>query len=80
LIGVFLVFASLILPALSATASTPRWRLPFGYGVGLAGYAAGLVVSGLWDVPTGAAIVCALAFVAAIALLLRRSFASDIAG
>jgi zinc/manganese transport system permease protein len=74
LIGVFLVFASLILPALSASASSPRWRLPFGYGVGLAGYAAGLVISGLWDVPTGAAIVCALAFVAAIAAVLRPFF------
>jgi hypothetical protein len=78
LIGVFLAFASLILPALSASASSPRWRLSFGYGVGLAGYKAGLVISGLWDVPTGAAIVCALAFVAAVAAMLSPFSESEV--
>lgn len=62
LIGVFLVFASLILPALAA-ASVQRHRLGFGYLVGLAGYALGLIVSFAADLPTGAAIVCALAAV-----------------
>jgi zinc/manganese transport system permease protein len=66
LIGVFLVFASLILPALAAV-SVPRHRLTFGYLVGLAGYALGLVASFVLDLPTGAAIVCALAVAAALA-------------
>ena len=66
LIGVFLVFASLILPALAA-ASVQRHRLGFGYLVGLAGYALGLVASFVVDLPTGAAIVCALAIAAALA-------------
>jgi zinc/manganese transport system permease protein len=78
LIGVFLAFASLILPALSASASSPRWHLSFGYGVGLAGYTAGLVISGLWDVPTGAAIVCTLAFVAAVAAMLSPFSESEV--
>jgi ABC-type Mn2+/Zn2+ transport system permease subunit len=37
--------------------------LGFGYLVGLAGYALGLIVSFAADLPTGAAIVCALAAV-----------------
>lgn len=67
LVGVFLVFASLILPALAVSGVNPRWSLGFGYGAGLAGYVLGLVGSALWDVPTGAAIVCSLALVAAAA-------------
>jgi zinc/manganese transport system permease protein len=66
LIGVFLVFASLILPALAA-ASLRQRRLAFGYLVGLAGYALGLVASFVADLPTGAAIVCALALAASLA-------------
>lgn len=71
LVGIFLVFASLILPALAASGVSPRWRLAFGYGVGLAGYALGLLSSALWDAPTGAAIVCTLAFVTAVATAAR---------
>lgn len=70
LVGIFLVFASLIVPALAAWAASPRRRLAVGYLVGLCGYVLGLVGSALWDVPTGAAIVCALAATAVAALLL----------
>jgi zinc/manganese transport system permease protein len=70
LIGVLLVFASLILPALAASAVRRRWRVLFGYGVGLVGYVLGLLASALWDVPTGAAIVCALAVVAVLTVVL----------
>lgn len=66
LIGVFLVFASLILPALAAS-SVPRHRLGFAYVVGLAGYSLGLLASFVSDLPTGAAIVCALALTASLA-------------
>jgi zinc/manganese transport system permease protein len=69
LVGVFLVFASLIVPALAASA-VGRRRLAFGYAVGLAGYVLGLLASALWDVPTGAAIVCALALTAPITIVL----------
>jgi zinc/manganese transport system permease protein len=76
LIGVFLVFASLILPALAATGTTRPWRLPVAYAIGLAGYAIGLVASALWDVPTGAAVVCALAIVVALSGLFRTAFSA----
>jgi len=74
LIGVFLVFASLILPALAATGTTRPWRLPMAYAIGLAGYAIGLIASAVWDVPTGAAVVCALAIVVAFSGLFRTAF------
>jgi zinc/manganese transport system permease protein len=72
LVGVFLVFASLIVPALAASVVRRR-RLAFGYAVGLAGYVLGLLASALWDVPTGAAIVCALALTASFTAVLTRA-------
>jgi zinc/manganese transport system permease protein len=69
LVGVFLVFASLIIPALAAS-SVARWTVAFGYGVGLIGYMLGLTASALWDFPTGAAIVCALTLVGTVAAAL----------
>ena len=65
LVGIFLVFASLILPALAAHRLRPANRVPIGYAVGVAGYAIGLIASAVVDVPSGAAIVCALAAVTA---------------
>jgi zinc/manganese transport system permease protein len=68
LVGIYLVFASLIVPALAARRFAPGLRLVVGYLTGLAGYVAGLVMSSLMDLPTGAAIVVTLvgAFVLAI--------------
>ena len=60
LVGIYLVFASLIVPALAAQAFQPQSRLYIGYGIGVAGYVAGLVASSLFDLPTGAMIVVAL--------------------
>ena len=60
LVGVYLVFASLIIPALAAKRFAEPLRLPIGYGVGFAGYALGLVASSLFDLPTGAVIVVTL--------------------
>jgi zinc/manganese transport system permease protein len=70
LVGVYLVFASLIVPALAARRFAPRLRLWVGYGVGVVGYVLGLVASSLLDLPTGAAIVVTLiaAFVGAVVL------------
>jgi zinc/manganese transport system permease protein len=72
LVGVYLVFGSLIVPALAARRFTPRLRLWVGYGVGMAGYVLGLVISSVLDLPTGAAIVVTLilAFAAAVVLSL----------
>jgi zinc/manganese transport system permease protein len=60
LVGVFLVFATLILPAL-ATRRLPNGpkRLWVSYGLGFASYAAGLSLSAAYDLSTGAIIVWA---------------------
>jgi zinc/manganese transport system permease protein len=74
LVGVFLVFASLIVPALAAHAAPRHLRLAAGYAVGFTGYVLGLLTSANYDVPTGAAIVCLLAAVGGTAVLaLRRA-------
>ncbi len=65
-VGVYLVFASLIVPALAAAGRL--WR---AYAVGVAGYALGLLASGLFDLPAGAAIVLALVVAGALGGLLR---------
>ena len=64
-VGVFLVFASLIIPSLGARAAARERQVAVAYAIGVGGYVLGLIASGLTDVPTGAAIVCALALVAA---------------
>jgi zinc/manganese transport system permease protein len=60
-VGVYLVFSSLIIPALGTrTMQGPR-RLAWAYALGAAGYALGLALSALLDLPSGAVIVWALA-------------------
>jgi zinc/manganese transport system permease protein len=59
LVGVYLVFASLIIPALAA----PR-RLPFAYVLGALAYALGLTLSLTADLPATPVIVCMLALLA----------------
>lgn len=58
LVGVYLVFATLILPAIATHKS--KNKLMKGITVSLLGYVAGFAASLMWDVPTGAAIVCGL--------------------
>jgi zinc/manganese transport system permease protein len=60
IVGVLLVFASLIVPALATQHTAPRWRLIIAFNIGVGGYVGGLVLSALLDLPTGAAIVCVL--------------------
>lgn len=64
LVGVFLVFTSLIAPALASRRQPGRAALLRGYGVGIAGYAAGLAASALWDLPAGPAVAAALCLLA----------------
>jgi len=59
LVGVYLVFATLIIPALATR--NLRKRLAWGYGLAAAGYAAGLAASAAFDLPSGATVVWALA-------------------
>lgn len=69
LVGIYLVFASLIVPALASRRFPPAMRLAVGYAVGVLGYLLGLVASALTDLPTGATIVVALVAVFAATLL-----------
>ncbi len=61
LVGVYLVFSSLIIPALATRAHRGARRHAVAYGVGALGYALGLALSALFDLPSGAVIVWALA-------------------
>lgn len=69
LVGVYLVFASLIVPALATAGMQGAPRLVAAYAIGGFGYAAGLVLSALLDLPSGALIVWALAAGALLAQL-----------
>jgi zinc/manganese transport system permease protein len=60
LVGIYLVFATLIIPAL-ATRNASRARLAKAYAVAALGYAAGLSLSAWLDLPSGAVVVWALA-------------------
>jgi zinc/manganese transport system permease protein len=72
LVGVYLVFASLMVPALATRALT-KHALAAGYAVGFVGYLAGLLLSAVYDLPTGAVIVWTLTLAGlAAAPLLRR--------
>lgn len=66
-VGVYLVFTSLIVPALGTLRWTGRRRLAVAYAVGAVGYLAGLVLSALFDLPSGAVVVWALAAAALLA-------------
>lgn len=59
-VGIYLVFTTLIVPALAARCVPARWSLATGYGVGIVGYAVGLILSAAIDVPSGPMIVCTL--------------------
>jgi len=74
LVGVYLVFSSLIIPALATRIHRGPRRTIIGYGLGVAGYALGLTLSALFDLPSGAVIVWTLAGCAMLgALVLRPS-------
>lgn len=60
LVGLYLVFTTLIVPAL-ATRRYGRARLASCYGLGALGYAVGLGVSLVSDLPPGPLIVCVMA-------------------
>ena len=72
LVGLFLVFATLVVPALSTYYVKSR-RYQKAYAVGLLGYALGLIAS-LWlDLPSGSMIVCTIAASGLLIAWLGRS-------
>jgi zinc/manganese transport system permease protein len=71
LVGLYLVFTTLVVPAL-ATFYWRQRRLLKAYSVGALGYALGLLLSVVTDLPSGAMIVCALVAVGAAIALVGR--------
>jgi zinc/manganese transport system permease protein len=72
LVGVYLVFASLIIPALAGRFLPVRIRVAAAYAIGISGYGFGLAVSALSDLPAGPLIVWMLAIAGVCATLLGR--------
>jgi zinc/manganese transport system permease protein len=70
LVGVYLVFTTLIVPAL-ATMHVPRRRTFIACALGAASYAAGLALSLATDLPPGPLIVCCMTALGVLVLLLR---------
>lgn len=66
-VGVYLVFASLIIPALATQRLHGRQRLLTGYLLGGLAYIAGIILSALFDLPTGAVIVWTMAILSVVA-------------
>ncbi len=71
LVGVYLVFASLIVPAL-ATHRVTQHRHAYAALIGITGYALGLLLSAKFDWPSGAAIVWAMAAIGLSVALIKR--------
>jgi len=77
LVGVYLVFASLIIPALASNNYKTKPALVIGYAVGISGYGLGLLLSSMIDLPSGAVIVWSIASIALVfPMLLRRKLVS----
>jgi zinc/manganese transport system permease protein len=69
LVGVYLVFTTLIVPAL-ATRGLSRYRLAGCYAVGAVGYAVGLGISLWYDLPPGPLVVCCMTALGLVVLIL----------
>jgi zinc/manganese transport system permease protein len=76
LVGVYLVFSSLIIPALATRRYQGRKRHAVAYGIGAIGYALGLALSAMFDLPSGAVIVWTLAGCAAVGVIALPSGAA----
>jgi zinc/manganese transport system permease protein len=70
LVGVYLVFSSLIIPALATRRLSGARRQWTAYALGAVGYALGLALSAVLDLPSGAVVVCTLAACAGMVALL----------
>jgi zinc/manganese transport system permease protein len=71
LVGLYLVFATLIVPAL-ATRLLPRGRTAVGYALAALSYAVGLAASMASDLPAGPLIVCTMTGVGFCAFVALR--------
>ena len=72
LVGVYLVFTTLIVPALATYRHAANRQLALGYALAFASYLAGLAVSVVTDLPSSAVIVWAMAVLAILLHLTAR--------
>jgi zinc/manganese transport system permease protein len=73
LVGVYLVFTSLIVPALATYRLDSKRQLAVGYGLGLVSYAVGLAVSTVTDLPSSPVVVWVMAILGLAVHLISRS-------
>ncbi len=71
LVGLYLVFATLVVPALMTFYSRGHRDLK-AYSIGALGYALGLAASAATDLPSGSMIVCAMILVGLVVAVLSR--------
>jgi len=72
LVGVYLVFTSLIVPAVATHRHPARRQLVLGYGLAFASYLVGLVSSAVFDLPSSPVIVWAMALIGLLVHLRGR--------
>jgi zinc/manganese transport system permease protein len=73
LVGVYLVFTTLIVPALATYRHAANRQLGLGYALAFASYLAGLAASVVTDLPSSAVIVWAMAVLAILLHLTARA-------
>ena len=66
LVGVYLVFSCLIVPALATRNFKGFRRLWYAYGLGAGAFALGLAISAIADWPSGAVVVLVMAILAVL--------------
>ena len=72
LVGVYLVFSALIVPALATRALSGARRMAWAFGLGSGGFALGLTASAWFDLPSGALVVWAMALCGLLVALIPR--------
>ena len=78
LVGVYLVFTTLIVPAIATYRYPVARQLAIGYALAATSYAAGLVVSALSDLPSSPVIVWAMAAIGLLVLLTQRGAGGNV--
>ena len=73
LVGVYLVFTTLIVPAVATYRHSAKWQLALGYVLAIGSYAVGLAVSVVTDLPSSAVIVWAMAVLGLLVHLAGRN-------
>ena len=78
LVGVYLVFTSLIVPAVATYRHAPRKQLALGYALAIGSYIAGLAVSVVTDLPSSPVIVWVMAILGLLLHLTGRGEATQV--